>query len=149
MSDITFKPDFVNRKAFFHIQDIEKLTKTGLRQGFYHVGKVLRSSASKAILAKDKTGIVYKVRRGKVTRRHRASSEGQSFANLSGAARRSLKFAVKGTSELEFGFDKSAETEYTKILETNLNRPALGNAVKKESGNSISIMEGELRKALL
>lgn len=149
MGSITFEADFTNREAFLNIDNMEKLTKTGLRQGFFHIGKVLRASASKAILAKDKTGIVYKIRRGKVTRKHQASSEGQSFANLSGAARRSLKFAVKGTSELEFGFDKSEKTEYTKTLEISLNRPALGNAITKESGNSISIMEGELRKALL
>lgn len=148
MGFIEAKPDFVNRETIFHIENLNKFTNRGLRQGFYHVGKVFKAAANTAILAKDKTGIVYKVRRGKIVRRHRASSRGQSFANLSGDARKTLGFDVRGSSELEFGFRKQANTEYTKILETTLDRPTLGNAVKKESGNSISIMESELKKLL-
>ena len=134
---ITIKEDPANRKAEFQINNTIVLTKKGIRQGFYNVGKLLKSSANKDILAKDKTGIVYRVRRGKVVRRHRASAPGQTFANLSGAARKTLGFDVVGADRLEFGFRKSAETFYTKILETSLNRPAIGNAVQKEKGNMI------------
>lgn len=143
-----FKADPGNRKVEVQINNIANLTKKGIRQGFYNVGKVLRASASKDILAKDKTGVISIIRRGKVRRRHQASSPEQTFANISGAARRTLGFEVRGGSELEFGFRKNQETFYTKILETSLNRPALGNAVKKESGNSVMIMESEAKKAL-
>lgn len=145
---MSFREDPGNRKAHLHIANTDKLTKRAIRQGFYKVGKLLAASASKDILAKDKTGRLYLIRRGKVVRRHRASAKGETFANLSGAARRTLGFDVKGGSELVFGFRKDQKTFYTKILETSLNRPALGNAVKKEQGNSISIMEQEARKVL-
>lgn len=145
---MSFREDPNNRKAFIQIDNTIKLTKRGIRQGFYQVGKVLRASANTDILAKDKTGVVYRIRRGKVIRNHRASSKGQTFANLSGAARKTLGYEVKGASELEFGFRKNEETHYTKILETSLNRPALGNAVKKESGNAVTILENELKKSL-
>ena len=145
---IELKEDTANKKAEFHIANTIRLTDKGIRQGFYNVGKLLKSSANKDILAKDKTGKVYRIQRGKVVRNHRASAPGQTFANLSGAARRTLGFDVRGSSELEFGFRQNAETFYTKILETSLNRPAIGNAVKKEQGNSIMIMERETKKAL-
>ncbi len=145
---ITIKADPKNRKAEFQIDNTILLTKKGIRQGFYNVGRLLKSSANKDILAKDKTGIVYRVKRGKVIRRHRASAPGQTFANLSGAARRTLGFDVVGADHLEFGFRKNAETFYTKLLETIMNRPALGNAVQKERGNAIMIMEREAKKAL-
>lgn len=144
----SIKEDPNNRKAEFHINNTERLTDRGIRQGFYNVGKLLKSSANKDILAKDKTGIVYRVRRGKVIRRHRASAPGQTFANLSGAARKTLGYEVKGASQLEFGFRRNQETFYTRILETSLNRPAIGNAVVKEQGNAIMIMEQETKKAL-
>lgn len=143
-----FKEDPANRKAQFVIDNTVKLTKIGIRQGFYNVGKNLKASANKDILAKDKTGVIRIIRRGKVRRRHQASAKGETFANLSGAARRQLGFHVRGDSELEFGFRRDQKTFYTKILETSLNRPALGNAVKKESGNSAMIMEREVEKAL-
>ena len=148
---IELKADPTNRKAEFHINNTVVLTERGIRQGFYHVGKLLKASASAAILAKDKTGVIRRIRRGKVIRRHQASASGESFANLSGAARRQLGYDVKGSTELEFGFRNNSETdEYTERLENpkKLNRPALGNAVKKEQGNTISTMESELRKAL-
>ena len=136
------------REAQLHIDNTIKMTKRGIRQGFYEVGKNLKGAANTAILAKDKTGRIYKIQRGKIVRRHRASSPGQTFANLSGAARRSLAFSVHGASELEFGFEENQETHYTKILETTLKRPALGNAVRKESGNNIMILERKLREEL-
>lgn len=145
---IELKKDPANKKAEFHINNTIVLTKKGIRQGFYNVGKLLKSSANKDILAKDKTGKVYRIRRGKVIRNHRASAHGQTFANLSGAARRTLGFDVVGSDHLEFGFRQNAETFYTKILETSLNRPAIGNAVQKEQGNTIMIMERETKKAL-
>jgi hypothetical protein len=145
---MSFREDPANRKAILSIDNIKKASKRSIRQGFYKVGKLLKASANTDILAKNKTGIVYKIRRGKVTRRHQASAKGETFANLSGAARRTLGFAVKGASELEFGFRKNQKTFYTKILETSLSRPALGNAVRKEQGTAISIMEQEIEKEL-
>lgn len=145
---MSFRADPKNRRAEISINNIDRFTKRSIRQGFYKVGKVLIASASTDILAKDKTGVIRVIRRGKVRRRHQASAKGETFANLSGKARRTLGFDVKGGSELEFGFRRNQETFYTKILETSLNRPALGNAVNKEQGNAISIMENEAKKAL-
>jgi hypothetical protein len=142
------KEDPANKKAEFHINNTIALTKKGIRQGFYNVGKLLKSTANKDILAKDKTGRTYRIKRGKVIMNHRASAPGQTFANLSGAARKTLGFDVVGSDHLEFGFRQNQATWYTKVLETSLNRPALGNAVSKESGNAVTIMESELRKAL-
>jgi hypothetical protein len=143
---ITLKEDPDNSKAEFSIENIDRSTKRDIRQGFYQLGKHLKSVASKDILAKNKTGQIYRIRRGKVVRRHQASAPGETFANLSGAARRTLGFDVKGSSELEFGFRANQKTLYTKALETTMNRPAIGNTVKKESGNAIMIMESQIRR---
>lgn len=133
------------------ISGIVNATKRGIRRGLYRAGKSLKATANKNILEKPKSGRTYFIKRGRSGRRfrHVASSPGESFANRSGAARRTLGYDVRGSSQLEFGFRGNAETEYTKILEESLNRPTLTIAVRQNERNIIKHLENAIRKELI
>lgn len=138
------KIDSSSRKALLTLELAQKSTVRGIRQAFYFLGKDLKADANKNILAKPRSGRVYKHK----GRRHTASTEGESFANRSGAARRTLGFDVKGGDQLEFGFREKAATIYTKFLEESLNRPTLGIAVKDNQRNAQVHFEREIKKAI-
>lgn len=133
-----------------NVRNLDKATRRGARQGFYKVGKSLKATANKNILEKPKSGKTYIVRRGPTGRRsrHIASARGESFANRSGAARSTLGFDVRGANQLEFGFRKNAQTEYTKFLEdpNKLNRPTLKIAIKQNQRNSVKLLEREIKR---
>lgn len=142
------KPDPDNAAAIKSIDNIAKDMKHGLRQGMGRVGIELIKTANAAILDKaSKTGKVSTVTRGRSRRRHRASAPGESFASLSGAARKQLGFDVNGAKGLQFGFRKDVNTEYTEILETKLNRPTLLNSITKVKPDVIKILNKSLKKA--
>jgi len=105
----SFIPFRKNRKTIIRIEDMDKRTRRGLRQGMFKAGQALRSEASREILKGTKTGIIY-IRRtgGGRRRRHQSSAAGQSHANLSGALRRSLSYQLRGASEIEFGYGVSS-----------------------------------------
>ena len=141
-----------HRQMVANLNGLEGATRQGARQGLYKAGRSLKATANKNILEKPKSGRTYLVRRGKSGRRfrHVASAAGESFANSSGAARRTLGFDVRGGSQLEFGFRRNAKTEYTKILEdeNKLNRPALKIAIQQNQRNIVRHLENEIRKAV-
>lgn len=141
-----------HNEMVLNVRNLDKATRRGVRQGFYKLGKSLKATANKNILEKPKSGRTYIIRRGPTGRRfrHIASSRGESFANVSGAARRTLGFDVRGANHLEFGFRKNSQTEYTKLLEdTNkLNRPTLKIAIKQNQRNSVKLFEREIKRAV-
>jgi len=146
---VTFKASPGNSKVFGKIDNISKLTSRGIRAGMFETGNGLVKSANTEILTGTKSGRVYIVRtRGGRTRRHRASAPGQTHANLTGGARRSLSYQLKGTTSLEFGYGVSSgkgAPEYVKALEFGTRkmkaRPTLQNALMAEQGNMVQHFE--------
>ena len=139
-----FIADHSNRRAELALSNSQRNTVRGIRQAFYFIGRDMRSTANKNILERPRSGRVYKIK----GRRHVASSPGESFANFTGAARRTLGFQVRGGDNMEFGFRKNSRTIYTKILEEEKNRPTLEIAVKSNSRNAIKHFRKEIKRAL-
>jgi len=140
----SFKADSKNRKIELHIQNLETLTKRGIRQAFYKLGRDVKDTTSKNILKKPRSGRKEKFR----GRNRRASVAGESFANRSGDARKQLGYDVHGSDELEVGFRSNAKTVYTKILEEKLNRPTLAIATSANNRNATVHFEREIQKML-
>lgn len=132
-----------NRKVELQIKGNAKATVRGIRQAFYFLGKDLKATANKNILAKPRFGRE-EIFRG---RRRRASVPGESFANRSGDARKTLGFFVKGGDQMEFGFRANPETLYVKTLEEDMNRPTLTIAVKSNNKNAREHFEREIERA--
>lgn len=140
-----------NEKVLLSAKDIAGMTRSGIRQGMFQLGKDLRKTASRQILAKNKTGRTYLIRRGKTRRKHRSSAAGESPANLSGAYRRSLNFKLIGSTRLIFGAGNS-KVDYAKWLEEGTKkmdaRPGLGNAVKSVQKNARQYFSNNIEKFL-
>lgn len=137
------KANPANRKVELSIRNNVKASVRGIRQGFYFLGRDLRATANKNILATPRFGRL-EIFKGK---RRRASVPGESFANRTGDARKQLGFFVKGGDQLEFGFRADAETLYTKTLEEDLNRPTLTIAVKSNNKNAKEHFDREIKRA--
>lgn len=131
------------RKVERNLFGLKDITVRGKRQAFYKIGALAKSTIVRNISAKPRAGRLEKYN----GRRRRASVAGESFANKSGAAKKTLGFEVRGSTELEFGFRENAETIYTKILEESKDRPTLKIASKSIVGNAQTIMINELKKA--
>ena len=152
---IEFRQSRSNDRVFKKIQKLDGLTKRAIRQGFFSLGKALRSTANRQILAKDKTGKIYRVRgpSGR-RRRHRASAPGQSHANIRGTLRKSIGWKVRGASELEFGYgvNKNDAPPYAEFVEFGTRRmaarPSLQNGIKAERRNFQNNFEREIGKLL-
>lgn len=144
------EPDRKNRKVFLQIGNARDATKRGIRQGFFRLGSALRETLRKDLLAKDKRGRIYKIRRGKVRRRHRASAPGQTPASLSGNYRKNVGYQIHGSDELEFGI---RNVNYADFLERGTSRmkprPGLGNTVKKMQGQANEYFNDGLKSELL
>ncbi len=135
--------DHKSRKIEIRLHNIDKITVRGTRQAFYVIGAIGRRTTSQNILKKPRHGRLEKFR----GRRRRASVIGESFANKTGAARRTLGFDVRGANELEIGFRANSKTLYTKILEEVKGRPTLEISSRSTAGKAQNIMERELKKA--
>ena len=139
-----------NKQVFTQLNDLNDRTRMGIRRFWFSLGKTLTKSFNKAVLAKPRSGRVYKVRRGKVTRRHTASLPGETPANLSGNYRKSIGYQIRGTMEMQFG----NRAEYAGFLENGTSRmaerPGLGNAVDDTEGEALqdasNILERELTR---
>jgi len=146
---MTFKitPTGSTKTVILDLKSLEKKTVRGIRQAFYIIGKGAITEINKAVLEKPRGGKIYKYK----GRRHIASKPGESFANRSGAARKTRGFSVTGADQVEFGFRKNGATLYTEYLENPKNkpmaRPTVGNASKKMRGKAQNIMSKELKKA--
>ena len=135
-----------NRKVLLNLSHLKNQSVRGIRQAFYVIGKMAITEINSAVLEKPRDGKKYKYK----GRRHIASKRGESFANRSGAARRTRGFDVKGADQVEFGFRQNGETIYTEILEKSNGaryRPTVENASKKVQGRAQNIMAKEIEKA--
>lgn len=134
------------RKTLLKIKNLSKATQTNIRKGLYESGSLLVKSASKDILRRPRQGKLYKIRiKGGRFRRHRASVRGEAWANLSGTARRGLKFKVAGASKLTF-FNR---VDYVEALENEraLNRPAMKISLEKNTRNIEKILDNHISRA--
>jgi len=137
--------DLASKKVLIKIKGIDKALLKNLRRGLYNVGAILRSTASKNILKRGRQGKVYRIN----GRRHVASEAGESWANVSGKARRGLLFKVRGSKELLFGND----VPYVGFLEDGTRkmkaRPAHLIAIKQNNKNIIAIINSAVKKTLV
>jgi len=135
--------DSRNKKAYVSLRSIEANTEYGIDRFLWFLGRELKSTASKQVLAKPRSGRVYRYK----GRRHVASSRGESPANRSGAYRKSIGFNVRGHT-MEFG----AGAKYSAYLENGTRRmaarPGLLNSIKSNEKTGLDRANSELKKAL-
>lgn len=130
-----------NKRAFIAIEELEKRTARGLRQGFFALGDDLNTELSKQMLAKNKSGRVYVRRvRGGARRRHKSSAPGQTPANQSGRMRRARGYQLSGSDQLEWGIRSGKGAEHAEFLENGTSkmsaRPGLRNTVRATQRNA-------------
>lgn len=147
------KQGATNRTAIIAIEDIEKRTARGMRQGFFDLGDDLNAELSKQMLAKDKRGKVYVRRiRGGARRRHRASAPDQTPANQSGRMRRARGYQLSGSDQLEWGIRSGKGADYAKFLESGTGRmsarPGLGNTVTATQRNAHNDFSSNIEREL-
>ena len=139
-----------NKQVFTQLNDLNDLTRRGIRRFWFALGKGLIKEFNTEVLRKPRSGRVYKVRRGKTVRRHTASRPGETPANLSGNYRKSVGYQIRGVMEMQFG----NRAEYAGFLENGTSkmaeRPGLGNAVDSTEGEALqdasNILERELTR---
>lgn len=135
-----------NKRVIKKLIGLDNLVKQGIRQGMFDSGDGLIRSASTEILRKPKSGRTYLISdKGGRRRRHVASAPGETHANLTGAARRSLSYQIKGTTSFEFGYGVSSgkdAPDYVEKLEGT--RPSLQNAIRDEEQNMVQHFERQI-----
>jgi hypothetical protein len=136
-----------NKQILKQIEALGKNTWHGIERGLFFAGKNFREIIRKGIIAKDKTGRLYLIRRGRVRRRHRASAGGEYPANLSGRLRRSMGFEVTGLEKLEVG---SRGVEYAKFLNEGTKkikaRPWGKKSFDSGKNEALKLIEKEIQK---
>ncbi len=143
MAEIEFRNNnpFQTQRIFLSLENIDRRTARGIRQGFFNIGRTLKRTANKNILDKSKkTGRIY-IRRDRAgrRRRHRASAPGETHANMTGALRKAVAWKVHGSDELEFmyGADGRTPPPYDAAIEFGTKdgrikaRPSLRNAISE------------------
>jgi len=137
-----------NARVIKKLIGLENRTKQGIRQGMFDSGHALIESAGTEILRRPKSGRTYIIR-DKLGRRrkHIASAPGETHANLTGAARKSLSFQLKGTTELEYGYGVSSSKtapDYVEKLEET--RPSLQNSIKDKQAVMVQHIERQISR---
>lgn len=142
MMDVKSSPG--NTKVFLKVSQVGKLTEKGIRHGFFSLGKDLKDTANTAVLKRPKKGRTYIIRgpSGR-KRRHVASAPGESHANITGKARKSIGWKVQGAKSMDFGYGAaSSDTppEWVGFLEKGTRRmrarPTLRNSVDDNIRNA-------------
>ena len=143
-----------NVVAIKRIHLIREHTQRGMRQALFAVGKDYIDTANTNILARPRSGRVYRIRSGSGgrTRKHTASRPGESHANMTGALRRSMGWKVRGSRQLEFGYGATqATTDYARRIELgggNIKpRPSLRIAIKQNRRNTMNNIERHARRS--
>lgn len=137
----------------FRINNINQLTRMGIRKAWFKVGADLKRTANTDILAKNKTGRTYIVKGPKGRRRrHRASAPFEAHANMRGTLRKSIGWKVSGT-ELTYGYGVTRDApKYAKWIEFGtkrmLARPSLRISITKTRRNTINYLEEAVRSEL-
>lgn len=138
-------------KVLLDLSKVPGFTEASVRKAWFASGADLKNFASKDILRKPKSGILYThIDSSGRRRRHRASAPGETHANMTGALRRSLAWKVKGR-DLDFGYGVEVipAPEYADWVEGGTTRmdarPSLQNAITANQRN----IEGHFEKFFL
>lgn len=143
-ADFEMVIDRGNREVLLRASQMRQLTERSIRHGWFALGRDLRTTANTEILRRPKSGRTY-YRRDRIgrRRRHIASAPGETHANMTGAARRSLGWIVRGFRSLEFGYGVSTREPappYVPALELGSTRmaprPSLQNAIEATNRNA-------------
>jgi hypothetical protein len=158
---MSFKLQPSSKKAVMKLKNLDKVTKKGIRQAFYKLGKDLVATAKKDILAKPRFGRTYRISYKGRIRIHVASRPGEAPASFTGTLWRSLDFKVSGADSMRFGYrsDQSDEISktvkgvfYGKGLEEGKPkvkpRPGLMLSLKQNERNAIMHFNKEIMKAI-
>lgn len=145
---IGFNAQFIegrrNELIFKLLTDTNANIRRSIRQAFFELGRDLKATANKEILRKPKGGRTYFIRApGGRRRRHVASAPGETHANMTGAARRSIGWQVNGSDSLTFGYGvdpRGPAPDYAEFLEFGTSkmaaRPSLQNAMSDVERNA-------------
>ena len=136
----------VNRRTFRNIKQMPHQMRRGITRALHEAGKEMRDDSVKAIRAKGKTGIVYKIR----GRRHQSSARGEAPARLTGELIKSIDWLVlKGSLGLIYGAgDTPKASKYARRLEVTLNRPYLKPAVRKVQKTLPTKVENKIKQLI-
>lgn len=147
----TITPSSTNARVYYITSRMPITSKTGMRQGLYKFGSLLRDDIRIEILKKPKSGKEYLVRRGGRRFRHIAAADGETPANISGKLRRSVDFKVSGANEMQFGYDNSVD--YGKYLEQGTRKmgakPGLLNSINKNQVRGVNLIGNEVNKRMI
>ena len=138
---IKFEATPSSRITLIKIDRSLELTQRAVRHGLFQLANDMKTTANKEILRKPKGGRVYILRgAGGSRRRHVASAPGETHANQTGKLRRSLGWAVRGFSQLEFGYMDGLVPDYAPFVELGTTRmaarPSLKNAIGVTTRNA-------------
>ena len=160
MFSAKIKTDTRNKQVFIKINDLRSKNKEGIRKAFYDVGKDLTKTA-RALILEPKHGKIYKIKRLKRIKKHRASAPDEAPANQTGRLRKSMGFDVSGSNKLEFGARagqsdiktrKESGVLYGIYLEEGTKhmepRPFVITTIKKEERNTRARFEAWIKKEL-
>jgi HK97 gp10 family phage protein len=146
----TITPSPGNARVFKITSRMTITSKTGMRQGLYKFGSLLRDDLRINILKKPKSGKEYLIRKGGRRFRHIASADGETPASITGKLRKSVEFKVNGANELRFGYDNSVE--YGKYLEEGTRKmnpkPGLLNTINKNQVKGVNLIGNEVMKRM-
>lgn len=136
-----------SRNVYKQVTKLRSNVETQLRKSLHNIGKELKATAKKDILAKPKGGLTYRIldKNGK-GRRHVASKNGESWANKSGRARKGIQYSVKGSKQLHY-FNRVPYVAYLEDPDT-LNRRAMWNSIKANKALNIRILKTYIKKGL-
>ncbi len=148
---ISFVKDSGNDKVFAKIIGLEKLMAKGIRRGSHKSGQSFVAVTSREIRRKPKSGRTYIINR----RRHIASAPGETHANLTGAALRSLSFKAHGSMSLEVGYGVTTgkkAPKYVGFLEFGTKkmaaRPSVQNGIEATQDIMVKHFQDEVLAAL-
>jgi hypothetical protein len=128
-----------------HIRELDRKLARGIRQGFFKVGSLLKTTAREQMMEKPKHGRLYRIKRGSRIKNHMASASGETPANVSGALRKSIGFEPSGMILVFGAGGRDSGVDYADYLESGTSkmfpRPLLQNAVHKQQGAIMPMMQ--------
>lgn len=145
MLKITVNPN--SKQVIASFKNLKQINQTGIRKGWWFLGKDLVALSRKMISDKNKTGKTYVIKRNGRTIIHQASAPGEAPARLFGDLQKSIGFLVQGWQKMVFG----ANTPYAPELEEGSDRvkkrPYLLPAIMSLQANAVRHFTREIEKA--
>lgn len=96
---VRIKPKAGTNRIIIGVKRSLRKFRRGVRHALFEIGRESVQHTRGLILDKNKNGRIYNIK----GIRHQASAAGESPANFSGTLQKSVKYNVRGASEVEFG----------------------------------------------